>query len=84
MATRVPRPVPTTDGKHSDDCQRVTAHVPGALGERGIQAQLIAVQGIICREVRDVRYENLPRAIHGVRGGCRFPSTVPGSMNPFR
>ena len=34
---------------------RVPAYVPSALGERGILATMIAVQGVICREVRDVR-----------------------------
>ena len=34
---------------------RVPAYNPSASGERGLLAQLISVQGAICREVRDVR-----------------------------
>jgi amidase len=34
---------------------RVPAWNPSATGERGLLAQLISVQGAICREVRDVR-----------------------------
>ena len=52
---------------------RVPAHVPSALGERGILAQLIAVQGVICREVRDVRLAT--REL--VQGDPRDPWWVP-------
>ena len=34
---------------------RVPAYLPSAQSERGMLAQLMSVQGVICREVRDVR-----------------------------
>lgn len=34
---------------------RVPAYLPSAKAERGMLAQLMSVQGVICREVRDVR-----------------------------
>jgi amidase len=34
---------------------RVPAYLPSAKAERGILAQLMSVQGVLCREVRDVR-----------------------------
>lgn len=34
---------------------RVPAYLPSAPAERGMLAQLMSVQGVICREVRDVR-----------------------------
>jgi amidase len=34
---------------------RIAAYNPSATGERGLLAQLMSVQGAICREVRDVR-----------------------------
>ena len=52
---------------------RIPAHVPSAVGERGILAQLIAVQGVICREVRDVRLAT--RELAG--GDPRDPWWVP-------
>ncbi len=52
---------------------RVPAHVPSAIGERGILAQLIAVQGVICREVRDVRLATRELA----HGDPRDPWWVP-------
>ena len=35
---------------------RVPAYLPSAQAERGMLAQLMSVQGVICREVRDVRF----------------------------
>ncbi len=56
---------------------RVPAHVPSAIGERGILAQLIAVQGAICREVRDVRLAT--RAL--AQGDPRDPWWVPAPFD---
>ena len=45
-------------------------------------AQLMSVQGAICREVRDVRLATRALAeIRAIRGGCR-PSTGPRSIRP--
>ena len=52
---------------------RVPAHVPSSMGECGILAQLIAVQGVICREVRDVRLATRELA----RGDPRDPWWMP-------
>ena len=52
---------------------RVPAFNPSATSERGLLAQLIAVQGAICREVRDVRLATRVLA----RGDARDPWWVP-------
>ena len=58
---------------------RIPAFNPSATAERGMLAQLMSVQGAICREVRDVRLATRvmaePRS-RAIRGGCRRRSTA--------
>lgn len=52
---------------------RVPAYNPSATGERGMLAQLMSVQGAMCREVRDVRLATRLMA----EGDARDPWWVP-------
>jgi amidase len=56
---------------------RVPAFNPTAAGERGILAQLMSVQGAICREVRDVRLATRVMA----QGDPRDPWWVPAPFD---
>ena len=58
---------------------RVPAFNPSAAGERGILAQLMSVQGAICREVRDVRLATRVMA----RGDPRDPWWVPAPFDTW-
>lgn len=56
---------------------RVPAFNPSAAGERGLLAQLMSVQGAICREVRDVRLATRVMA----QGDPRDPWWVPAPFD---
>ena len=56
---------------------RVPAFNPTAVGERGMLAQLMSVQGAICREVKDVRLATRIMA----RGDARDPWWVPAPFD---
>jgi amidase len=58
---------------------RIAAFNPSATGERGILAQLMSVQGAICREVRDVRLATRVMA----RGDPRDPWWVPAPFDTW-
>src|SRR5580765_5038784 len=57
---------------------RIPAWNPSATAERGLLAQLMSVQGAICREVRDVRLATrvMAQGDPAIRGGCRCRSTA--------
>jgi amidase len=60
---------------------RVPAYLPSAKAERGILAQLMSVQGVICREVKDVRLATQVLIGHDPRDPWHVPMpfSQPGS-----
>ena len=66
---------------------RVPAYLPSAPAERGMLAQLISVQGAICREVRDVRLALKVMAGHDARDPFWMPvpfDNWPSEPSPIR
>ena len=52
---------------------RVPAYLPSAKAERGMLAQLMSVQGVVCREVRDVRLATEVLMTHDPRDPWHVP-----------
>lgn len=52
---------------------RVPAYLPSAKAERGMLAQLMSVQGVICREVKDVRLGTQVLMQHDARDPWHVP-----------
>jgi amidase len=61
---------------------RVPAYNPSATAERGMLAQLMSVQGAICREVRDVRLATRAMAGRDVRDPWWVPAPFDGEPLP--
>lgn len=63
---------------------RVPAYLPSAKAERGMLAQLMSVQGAICREVKDVRLATQVLIGHDPRDPWHVPMpfSQPGSALP--
>lgn len=63
---------------------RVPAYLPSAKAERGMLAQLMSVQGVVCREVRDVRLATKVLMQHDPRDPWHVPMpfTQAGSARP--
>lgn len=63
---------------------RVAAYNPSATSERGMLAQLMSVQGAICREVRDVRIATEVMAQRDARDPWWVPAPFVGEPLPKR
>src|SRR2546421_465285 len=61
---------------------RIAAFNPSATAERGMLAQLMSVQGAICREVRDVRLATRIMAQHDARDPWWVPAPFDGEPVP--
>src|SRR5437773_4982005 len=61
---------------------RIAAFNPSATAERGMLAQLMSVQGAICREVRDVRLATRIMAHHDARDPWWVPAPFEGEPMP--
>ena len=61
---------------------RIPAYNPSATGERGLLAQLMSVQGAICREVRDVRLATRAMAAGDARDPWWAPVPFDGEPLP--
>src|SRR5262245_55423175 len=61
---------------------RIAAWNPSATAERGLLAQLMSVQGAICREVRDVRRATLVMASRDARDPWWVPAPFVGEPVP--
>lgn len=61
---------------------RVPAYNPSATAERGMLAQVMSVQGVICREVRDVRLAMRALVHHDPRDPWQVPMPLEGSVEP--
>jgi len=63
---------------------RVPAYLPSAKAERGMLAQLMSVQGVVCREVKDVRLATKVMVQHDPRDPWHVPMpfSQPGSDLP--
>ena len=61
---------------------RIAAYNPSATGERGMLAQLMSVQGAICREVKDVRLATEIMARRDARDPWWVPAPFDGEPLP--
>ena len=61
---------------------RIPAYNPSATAERGLLAQLMSVQGAICREVRDVRLATRVMAARDARDPWWVPAPFDGEPLP--
>jgi amidase len=61
---------------------RIPAYNPSATAERGLLAQLMSVQGAICREVRDVRLATRAMARRDARDPWWVPAPFDGEPLP--
>ena len=61
---------------------RIPAYNPSATAERGLLAQLMSVQGAICREVRDVRLATRVMAARDARDPWWVPRPSTESLSP--
>jgi amidase len=61
---------------------RIAAYNPSATAERGMLAQLMSVQGAICREVRDVRLATRVMAERDARDPWWVPAPFDGERLP--
>jgi amidase len=61
---------------------RIAAYNPSATAERGLLAQLMSVQGAICREVRDVRLATRVMAQRDARDPWWVPAPFDGEPIP--
>ena len=61
---------------------RIAAYNPSATAERGLLAQLMSVQGAICREVKDVRLATRVMAERDVRDPWWVPAPFEGEPVP--
>src|SRR5262249_37341528 len=61
---------------------RVPAYNPSAAVERGMLAQVMSVQGVICREVRDVRLAMRSLIGYDPRDPWQVPMPVEGKQEP--
>jgi amidase len=61
---------------------RIAAYNPSATAERGLLAQLMSVQGAICREVRDVRLATRVMAARDARDPWWVPAPFDGEPLP--
>src|SRR5262249_36351101 len=61
---------------------RIPAYNPSATAERGLLAQLMSVQGAICREVRDVRLATQVMAHRDARDPWWVPAPFAGEPLP--
>ena len=63
---------------------RIPSYNPSMTGERGMLAQLMSVQGAICREVRDVRLATRIMAKGDARDPWWVPAPFEGEAAPRR